>query len=784
MTIGPIDFEEARRFLTRICGDTPVTFQTFSDRKDLKNGGKDPNAAVYHGLTDDTLNTLERRQYQGAGAYFMVNQGDGNGRTAANVTRTRAVCVDLDGAPLEPVTAAGLPPHIVVESSPDRFHAYWITDPFPLEMFTPIQKAAAARFNGDKSIHDLPRVMRLPGFWHLKGDPFKTRILSMSDAPPYTLQEVVEGLGLETGGDRQQESGHGPDSEDPFHGSGEGGRTKCIERTAGVLFSKGYTLDNAVRFCETLDTTQNRPPLAETHPGKVQETVTGIHRRYFEGKDTPDAAAWGEPRLWGEMDTPDLLPDLLPGFLGDFCKAVALTTQTPAGMAVMYALAVVATCLQKRFEVSPYHGGHQETLSLWTVTALDPGNRKTAVKNALTEPLAEWERDQGEAHREEITRKNSERAVYLKRQEKLREKAAKADDPVERAALIKDLAETTRETPEEVFLPRLFTGDVTPERLQGLLCDHGERMALLSDEGGIFEVMAGLYSDGKANIDTFLQAHPGAPVRVDRGTRTVTLHRPALSFGLTVQPDIISDLGSKGKRKFRGNGCLARFLFCIPRSTVGTRDVRARNPIPEGIRAAFRDGIRRLLDIQPVHDDQGREQARILTLSPAALDCWYGFSEYLETRMGDTGDLHPVTDWASKLPGAALRIAGLMHVVEHGEQTATIDAGTMEKALDLAEALIPHAQAAFDLMGADPADRDAKAVLKWIQRNGAATFRQKQLFDAGGPRQIRDKAQAEKALEILTARDIISEPRKTLTGGRPSVFFAVNPAVLTATGKE
>lgn len=498
------------------------------------------------------------------------------------------------------------------------------------------------------------------------------------------------------------------------------------------------------------------------------------------GTDTADVDdVWEEPRLYGEIETPELTPVLLPGFLGEYCKAVAIATQTPAGMAVMFGLSVVATCVQKRFEVSPFTSGHKETLSTWTATALDPGNRKTAVKNALTAPLAEWESEQAEARREAVARNNCARAVCLKRAEKLKMDAAKEDNSIEREIIIRQLTETVRDTPEEVYPPRLFTGDVTPERLQGLLCDHGERMSLLIDEGGIFEVMAGLYSDGKANIDVFLQSHPGAPVRVDRSSRTVTLNRPALSFGLTVQPEIISDLGSSGKKRFRGNGCLARFLYCLPRSTVGSRDVRARNSVPESVKVAYWKGINDLLNIEPVKDDEGREQARILTLSPAALECWHGFSEFIEQRIGHDGDLYPLQDWAGKLPGAALRIAGLFHVVKHGEQTATIDQETTEAALDLADLLIPHAQAAFDLMGADPADRDAKAILRWIQKQGAASFKKNAVLCQGGVRQIKTVAQLDKALQALVDRHIISEPRQVSTGrrGRPSEIIGVNPAV-------
>jgi hypothetical protein len=40
---------------------------------------------------------------EGAGVFVTVNETDLKGRTAKNITSVRAVFVDLDGAPLEPV---------------------------------------------------------------------------------------------------------------------------------------------------------------------------------------------------------------------------------------------------------------------------------------------------------------------------------------------------------------------------------------------------------------------------------------------------------------------------------------------------------------------------------------------------------------------------------------------------------------------------------------------------------------------------------------------------------
>lgn len=172
--------DAAHAFIKMLAPDGIVTFQTFDDDKVRKNMSL---ARVFHGTLNRYLDELTKLQQQGAGVFIMVNQGDGiihpgdkTCRTAKNVVAVRAVFADLDGSPLEPVLKA-LPPDIVIESSPDRFHTYWLTNDCPLDLFKQSQSQIALKFSSDPKVCDLPRVMRLPGFWHQKDTPFMTRII-------------------------------------------------------------------------------------------------------------------------------------------------------------------------------------------------------------------------------------------------------------------------------------------------------------------------------------------------------------------------------------------------------------------------------------------------------------------------------------------------------------------------------------------------------------------------------------------------------------------------------
>jgi hypothetical protein len=173
------DFIEAARFLDALGGGEggEFTFQTFQDNKSHKKNNA--LSKILHGSLDDHFEELSRLNQQGAGIFIMINKGDGLGRKAKNVIAVRAVFVDLDGSPLAPILEVKTKPHIITESSPGRYHAYWLVRDLPLKEFSKVQVALAEKFNGDKSVSDLPRVMRLPGFyWQKNSEPFLTKGVS------------------------------------------------------------------------------------------------------------------------------------------------------------------------------------------------------------------------------------------------------------------------------------------------------------------------------------------------------------------------------------------------------------------------------------------------------------------------------------------------------------------------------------------------------------------------------------------------------------------------------
>ncbi|HMM36237.1 MAG TPA: virulence-associated E, partial [Thermoanaerobaculia bacterium] len=65
-----------------------------------------------------------------------------------------------------------LSPSFSVESKAGP-HNYWTLAPgAALDAFKPAQQQLSAFYGTDASVNDLPRVMRVPGFFHRKAEPF------------------------------------------------------------------------------------------------------------------------------------------------------------------------------------------------------------------------------------------------------------------------------------------------------------------------------------------------------------------------------------------------------------------------------------------------------------------------------------------------------------------------------------------------------------------------------------------------------------------------------------
>lgn len=477
---------------------------------------------------------------------------------------------------------------------------------------------------------------------------------------------------------------------------------------------------------------------------------------------------------------PSLKGGVLPGWAGKYAAALSDDTETPPELAIGMVLATVATASARLFRVM-VHPGYFEPTNLWITVALSPGNRKSAVQSLASAPLLEWERSQKEAMQDEIKRITSQVKTSEARIKELRAKAAKETNAIKAHNYAKEVEQLEAELPEIPQTPQLWTSDATPERLGTIMADNNERMAWLSSEGGVFDLLSGRYSGGIPNLDLVLKAHSGDPERVDRGSRPpVFLRRPLLTIGLSPQPDVLRGLCNKPG--FRGRGLLGRFLYLIPPSYLGFRK-RIPKPIPNNIANAYRNGILAILNMPSAIDQDGNETTHLLKLSEDAHALWDAFGHKVEKWMRPDGDFEFATDWAGKAPGATARLAAVLHVIDFANDKPwvyEINAVTMEKAIQLMEVFSKHALYAFDLMDADSATTAARRVWQWIieKKFSAFTIREAHQSLKGTFKHIKEILPA---LDVLIERGYIlqtSSPSGSHPGRRPSPTLIVRPDIV------
>jgi hypothetical protein len=232
--------------------------------------------------------------------------------------------------------------------------------------------------------------------------------------------------------------------------------------------------------------------------------------------------------------------------------------------------------------------------------------------------------------------------------------------------------------------------------------------------------------------------------------------------------------------ELRDRGLTPRFLYALPVSLVGRRDPDPP-PMPEAVRAVYNQRVLALLDLPGAAGEGGEPIPHALRLGPEAERLLREFSVWIEPQLDQTGELGYIADWAAKLPGAVVRIAGNLHMAEHVETKApwdvSIDGETMGRAIRIGHYLISHAHAAFDEMGADPTVDEARHLLAWINRRGVDTFTRRELFEGVKGRFKRVDA-LQPGLELLSSHGYLRVqpvPAKMGPGRKPSPLYEVNP---------
>lgn len=483
-------------------------------------------------------------------------------------------------------------------------------------------------------------------------------------------------------------------------------------------------------------------------------------------------SSWEEPIAFGEYELEPFPTDALPTDIGAYVQAIAESTQTPVDMAGTAALAVIAMCCQGKYVIQG-KVDWIEPLNLYTNVIAQPSERKSAVEHHVVRPADNFEVRYNLQNAARVEGSKMQKRILERRQKAIEDKVAKGNaEEGELDKIAKEVAEFEEEKPLH-----LYVDDITTEKLVSVMAGNHGRAALISSEGGIFDTLAGIYTKN-VNIDVMLKAYSGDTIRVDRiGRESESIMNPTLTILLMTQPKVVSDVLSNPT--FRGRGLTARFLYCLPDSSVGERRFQSR-PIQDTVYQRYEQRIVNMLE------DEYSKQPEVITLSPEASNLLTDFAEEIEPKLKT--DYAEIADWAGKLVGNTLRIAGLLcraGVCRAPEflsenEPLRVSGGTMADAIRLGRYYLSHALAVHDAIPQSAMYSQAEKILRMIREHQLTGFTRRDAMRFCQTFKRVDEIQP--VLDFLEDMGYIAsvDTKPTHVKGRPPLpKYVVNPSVLS-----
>jgi|26BtaG_2_1085354.scaffolds.fasta_scaffold01870_2 hypothetical protein len=696
-----------------------ITFQTFDDNADIKHRNL---ACQYHGDIITHAKELERLNKRGGGVFVAVNETDGHGRTASNITAVRALFVDFDTADADRigrlVNSPVLPPSLIVESSPDKHHAYWITEGIALDKFKQYQQMLIAYFASigdepDKAVHDLPRVMRLAGFYHQKvkadkgqtGEPFQTRIAyigkryelsriekwlaTMADLPAQPNTEQARESKQHT----QQTSApiltHIFDDSELPQLSAERVRALARGRWQAILSQLDYSVSSDIKehttcpVCGGLDRFRfddehgSGSFICSQGTGEVMagdglslladHAGIGIHQAIsavtsvldlmglispYDDKTKPESFEWGQPDpLAHDPSKPTPYPiQAWNGLLRGVVESIAHHAQVPDAMAGQCVLGALAHIGQAYID-APMGHKHMPA-SLYLITEGESGSGKSTAMTLSHYEIRAYERAQYDGYLLALTQWESDKAA-LKGKE-LQDFLANNPRPHNPITVFGDAT-------IEPILDKFINGEMinaswtTDEAAQFF---NGYTMKG-DTAGSALSALTTLYSDGvitRTRSQKSQYANPRSQAYDVRMTLLLMGQRIVLEQALT-------------DPMMNGQGFLARALIACPESLQGQRiwndpQRRQQSPYDDTHLIAYWSRCKSLLNVSltdAVQADLAFDgRIKIGWQDAQTEQAFYDGMQAIEERQAKGSPLESIKSYASRMAENASRIASLM----------------------------------------------------------------------------------------------------------------------------
>lgn len=424
---------------------------------------------------------------------------------------------------------------------------------------------------------------------------------------------------------------------------------------------------------------------------------------------------WPTPLLLDDVvlnrgETPFLTRAENNDILTLLAEAAAKQVQFPLNTAYLHGIGVVASAMNKSFDVETYAGGDTSPVSLFVVTSQPPSSGKSAINKIFSNPVS--------FAYEALNKKNAPRRIALDTKLKSAEKELKtAGSDAEVIALSNEIAQLMEDL---ALVPKYkyIVTNATAEGLEKRITSQNGIWQLVSDEAGSIMSLLGLVynSPGQAkNSDIVLQGWDGDLMSVERVTREGYEGYVRGSIAVIAQKMTISAILTAGGE---GNGVSERFLLLDEPEILGHRKfinddgtTAKYHAVPSDLKNKYQKLVSKI-----VHSDK-----TILQVSDKARNLVARFRQKLEYqfRPGEKNSNTMLRGAVGKADKQIYKIASVLHVVKNwcGEdKPLKIQDQSVEYAIDIFSQLSNCYRIAADNQGVLGDRTEAKYVGKALLR--------------------------------------------------------------------
>ena len=772
---------DASNFLKYFAEEEQVTFQTFDDHK----GRFDKSLIrVLHGRLEQHLQLLTELNQKGAGIFFTVNATDLHGRGTNNITKVRAFFVDLDGAPLDPVLSAPLRPQIVVQTSQGRFHAYWLVQEVSLDKFTTVQKVLIQQFGADPSVHDLPRVMRLPGFYHRKKEPFLVQVCQLQESPPYNFTEFLQAFSIDlTAVTKNSNVSQSDSDQDPI--------LQALKQKGLVRRSVPGRSGIWEILCPNRDahsTGDQGTVYIEAHTNGYKEAVFKCQHAHCAALSIDYLKEylglqeeWSDPLpLSQDLSAvasfqKEMLPDAIRPWLVDIAERM----QVPLDFLVASCMVVLGALIGRK--VGLYPKAFDDWLvvpNLWGAIVGRPSLLKSPAIAEIMKPIDELSFKAIDQHQLLEEKYEYEELLVQAKKAALKEKmkqAARKKNLSNEADQFEKIPSPIKPEPK-----RYKTEDCTVEKIGELLQSNPQGLLVHRDE--LVGWLKNCEKYGREGDRAFyLEAWNGTGAytvdRIGRGT----LHIPALCLSIIggIQPGPLAQYVHQATSGGEGDdGLLQRFQLLVWPDVPKTWEKIDRIPDATAKEQAF--GVFQKIDTFEPFGPSPPQGFKMYTLhfeakAQVMFDDWRAD---LERRLR-AGDLSPFLEshlakYRSLMPKLAL-ILYLVETVGRGVQPKAVDICSTVAAIRWCDYLETHARRMYS-SAENPAEESARALLNHIIKGDLPDgFSFRDVYYAKHWARLETAEQVTSAIKLLEVLGWV-KTELVKTKGRPTSRVRIHPS--------